>query len=146
MATLIENLPTATMRVVPAPPIRPQAVGGPAPVALPWLRAQSINVTRHAAALRPFRDDEFGSGAEAPTAGHTQAVNKLISGLRTGLLQMSERVRKSGAAATPEASTERLQDLMRKGTRTSGCAGSRKSGTFISKSSDSGRPALQSGC
>jgi hypothetical protein len=114
MATLIETLPGATMRVVPAPPKRPKAVSGVAPVVLPWLRAQSINVTRHAAALRPFRSDEFGTGAEAPTAGHTQAVNKLITGLRRGLLQMSGRVTKSGAAAAQEPNTARLQDLMSK--------------------------------
>jgi hypothetical protein len=114
MATLIETLPKTGMRVVPAPPKRSKAAGGSAPIALPWLRAQSINVTRHAAALRPFRVDEFGTGAEAPTAGHTQAVNNLITSLRRGLLQMSGRVRKSGAAAAEEASTERLQDLMRK--------------------------------
>jgi hypothetical protein len=114
MATLIETLPTTTTGAIPASQKRPHAVGGLAPVMLPWLRAQSINVARHAAALRPFRSDEFGTGAEAPTAGHTQAVNKLITGLRSGLLQMSERVRKSGGAAAQEPSTDRLQDLMRK--------------------------------
>src|SRR5271170_8107551 len=102
MATMIETLPKATTRVVPAPSKRQTAESGPAPVVLPWLRAQSINVTRHAAALRPFRADEFGSGAEAPTAGHTQAVNKLITGLRRGLLHIASHVRKSGAAATQE--------------------------------------------
>jgi hypothetical protein len=81
---------------------------------LPWLRAQSINVTRHAAALRPFRVDEFGTGSEAPTAGHTQAVNHLITSLRRGLLQMAGVVRKSGAGALAEPSTKRLQELMRK--------------------------------
>jgi hypothetical protein len=39
------------------------------PVMLPWLRAQSINVTRHAAALRPFRREEFGTGAAIPSKG-----------------------------------------------------------------------------
>jgi hypothetical protein len=86
---------------------------GPAVLA-PWLRAQSINVTRHAAALRPFRPDEFGSGAEAPTAGHTQAVNKLIVALRSGLLRMTSQVRRASTAAGQEPSTARLQDLMRK--------------------------------
>jgi hypothetical protein len=114
MAALIETLPGTTMRTVDASPKRPQAVGSPTPVTLPWLRAQSINVTRHAAALRPFRVDEFGTGAEAPTAGHTQEVNRLITSLRRGLLHMSGRVRKSGAAAIQEPITERLQDLMRK--------------------------------
>lgn len=114
MATLIETLPKATTDVVPVPPKRPMAAGGPAPVVLPWLRAQATNVTRHAAALRPFRNDEFGTGAEAPTVGHTQAVNNLISSLRRGLLQMSGSVRKAGAAAVQEPSTGRLQNLMRR--------------------------------
>ena len=38
-----------------------------APVLSRWVTTQSINVTRHAAALRPFRPDEFGTGAAAPS-------------------------------------------------------------------------------
>ena len=114
MAASIETLPKTAPHGVPGPPKRPITVGGPAPVVLPWLRAQSINVARHAAALRPFRMDEFGRGSEAPTAGHTQAVNHLITTLRRGLLQMAGVVRKSGAAAIEEPSTGRLQDLMLK--------------------------------
>ena len=114
MSTLIESMPRTTTRVAPAPSRRTTGAGGPAPVALPWLRAQSINVTRHTAALRPFRVDEFGTGSEAPTAGHTQAVNHLITSLRRGLLQMAGVVRKSGAGALAEPSTKRLQELMRK--------------------------------
>jgi hypothetical protein len=113
MATL-ETLPNATTQVVATRPKRLTDVGRPASVVLPWLRAQSINVTRHAAALRPFKMDEFGTGAEAPTAGHTQAVNHLITSLRRGLLQVAGVVRKSGASAAEEPSTERLQNLMRK--------------------------------
>ena len=113
MATLIETLSKAIPEE-PDPHPRPQAAGGPASVMLPWLRAQSINVTRHAAALRPFRLDEFGSGSEAPTAGHVHAVNRLINGLRGGLLRMSGHVRKMAAATAQEPSTQRLQSLMRK--------------------------------
>jgi len=80
---------------------------------LPWLRAQSINVRRHAAALRPFKGDEFGTGSAAPTAGHIQAVNKLITSLRSGLLQMSGKVRKSAGAAAEEPTPARLQNLVR---------------------------------
>jgi hypothetical protein len=85
-----------------------------ASVLMPWIEAQSINVTRHAAALRPFRSDEFGSGAEAPTAGHTQAVNHLIRGLRRGLLRVSKEVRKSGKTAERHPGTQQLRRLMRK--------------------------------
>jgi hypothetical protein len=110
MATLMETL-NATLEE-PAP--RPQAADAPASVMLPWLRAQSINVTRHAAALRPFRPDEFGTAAEAPTAGHIQAVNKLVNGLRRGLLRMSGKVREAAVATGDQPSTPRLQDLMRR--------------------------------
>src|SRR6202044_4059962 len=92
MATLPETLPETTMRVSRPPRKRPRVVTGPAPVLLPWLRAQSINVTRHAAALRPFRREEFGGGAAAPSEGHIQAVNSLMASLRHGLLRMSARV------------------------------------------------------
>ena len=109
MAAMTEIVPTPT-RVTPLPP-----KSGATPVAVmsSWLRAQSINVTRHAAALRPFKADEFGTGAEAPTAGHLQAVNGLITQLRHNLLKMSRRVSKSARFAQ-EAGTAGLQDLMRK--------------------------------
>src|ERR1700677_1177558 len=84
------------------------------PVLAPWLRAQSINVTRHAAALRPFRREEFGAGAAAPTEGHIQAVNALMGSLRRGLLKMSGRVTKAVAAAGAEPSTELLSEAMRR--------------------------------
>src|SRR3954447_13535281 len=99
MATLIESVSNAITEE-PASSPRPPAASGPASVMAPWLRAQSINVTRHAAALRPFLPDEFGVGAEAPTAGHLQAVNKLMNGLRSGLLRMSGQVRKAGEATS----------------------------------------------
>lgn len=114
MATLIENPFTTTAAQTPADGKATRIAGAPKGVLLPWLRAQSINVTRHAAALRPFKAEEFGSGAEAPTAGHLQAVNKLITGLRSGLLSMSEKVSKATTATTEEPSASRLQDLMRK--------------------------------
>jgi len=113
MATLIETLSQA-LPEEPDPHPRPQAAGGPASVLLPWLRAQSINVTRHTAALRPFHLDEFGTGAEAPTAGHIQAVNKLINGLRSGLLRISGRVRQAASVAGQEPSTPSLQVLTRR--------------------------------
>jgi len=114
MTTLIENEAKAATQVESASRQRSKAAGASTAVMGPWLRAQSINVTRHAAALRPFRADEFGTGAEAPTAGHVQAVNKLITGLRRGLLKMSGRVRKSAVTTIQEPTTHRLQELMRR--------------------------------
>jgi len=84
------------------------------PVLGPWLRAQSINVTRHAAALRPFRRAEFGGGAAVPSEGHIQAVNSLMASLRHGLLRMSSRVTRAIEACHADPSTERLSDVMRR--------------------------------
>jgi hypothetical protein len=83
------------------------------PVLLPWLRAQSLNVTRHAAALRPFRRDEFGTGAAAPTEGHIQAVNQLMNSLRGGLLRMARNVGKTVESAAEQANAPNLQGVVR---------------------------------
>jgi hypothetical protein len=115
MATLIENPLIATAGEHQASSRRTKAAASP--VMQPWLRAQSINVTRHSAALRPFKIDEFGTGAEAPTAGHLQAVNQLITGLRSGLLKISGGVSKAAKITEQDLSTSRLQDLMRKKAR-----------------------------
>ena len=90
------------------------AVQRPKPVLGPWLRAQSINVTRHAAALRPFRREEFGGGAAAPSEGHIQAVNSLMASLRHGLMRMSGRVTDAIKGCRSDISTERLSDVMRR--------------------------------
>jgi hypothetical protein len=81
-------------------------------VLLPWLRSQSINVTRHAAALRPFKREEFGGGPAAPSEGHIQVVNQLITRLRRGLLKMSEDVQKTITAASEEPTSTRLQRMV----------------------------------
>lgn len=83
-----------------------------APVRGPWIRAQGLNVTRHAAALRPFRADEFGTGAAAPSAGHLQAVNALIRQLRGELLRLSGRVDEEARRAVRQPDTRRLQALV----------------------------------
>src|SRR6478672_7325344 len=80
----------------------------------PWLRAQSTNVVRHAAALRPFRRGEFGITAAAPTEGHIQAANALIVRLRTELLRHANEVTQTAAAASAEPTTARLQAMLRR--------------------------------
>ena len=79
-------------------PPMPPAARVPEPLALmpAWLKAQAVNVTRHAAGLRSFTRDEFGTAAASPTEGHIQAANDLMKGLRKQLLQMTRQV--SGAA------------------------------------------------
>jgi hypothetical protein len=79
---------------------------------LPWLRAQSINVTRHAAALRPFKREEFGTGAAAPSEGHIQAVNILMQSLRKGLLANARHVTEAVRSAMSGPSSRRLTVVM----------------------------------
>ena len=73
-----------------------------------WLKVQPISVTRHAAGLRPFTRAEFGTKDEAPTEGHIQAANALISSLRARLLRMTKRVNAASACAQHTPSTENL--------------------------------------
>jgi hypothetical protein len=75
----------------------------------PWLRAQAINVSRHAEALRSFQRDEFGVDAAAPTEAHVQAANALIESLRKRLLRLSERVVQAAEEARLEPTTAALQ-------------------------------------
>src|SRR5690349_25123138 len=78
----------------------------------PWIRSQGISVTRHAAALRPFRAKEFGTGPAAPSEGHLQAVNALLARLRQELIAISGQVRGDAAKAIAQPSTARLQALV----------------------------------
>lgn len=82
------------------------------PVLAPWLRAQSINVARHAAALRPFKRAEFGPSPAAPTEGHIQAVNTLMQSLRSGLLDLTGRVTTAAGEASNEPTSRKLSDVM----------------------------------
>lgn len=108
MATLAQT----QLRVEPLRRKGPRAASVAPAVLLPWLHAQSINVTRHAAALRPFRREEFGTGPASPSEGHIQVVNQLISMLRRGLLKMSRNVGSAVSAASEEPSSPRLQRVV----------------------------------
>ncbi|HYG79359.1 MAG TPA: hypothetical protein VD861_03170 [Pyrinomonadaceae bacterium] len=83
-----------------------------ASVLMPWLRGQAINVTRHAAALRPFRRDEFGTGGAAPSEGHIQAVNSLMNDLRRNLLAKANKVTQAVGAARADSNTQNLQAVV----------------------------------
>ncbi len=109
MATLSQAVPHTGADSPERSPLRRPAK---ASVLVPWLRAQSINVYRHSAALRPFKREEFGTGASAPSEGHILAVNDLMDKLRGRLLEMSKRVSTSAGAAIRDSSTENLQDLV----------------------------------
>jgi hypothetical protein len=92
---------------------RPRAdvVGSPGDVVGPWLRAQAINVTRHAAALRPFKRGEFGGGPAAPSEAHLQVVNQLLATLRRELIAMTRRVSAVAADASADPVRPKLQRL-----------------------------------
>jgi hypothetical protein len=62
--------------------------------------------------LRPFRREEFGTGAASPSEGHIQVVNKLISNLRTGLLKMSTSVASTIRAAAEDPGPRQLQKVV----------------------------------
>ncbi|NMG10277.1 hypothetical protein DP117_26760 [Brasilonema sp. UFV-L1] len=76
------------------------------------MRVQALNVTRHAAALRLFRHDEFGTDPASPSDAHIDAVNQLMSSLRIQLLEMSRQVGRTAEAATNKLDTNHLQQLM----------------------------------
>jgi hypothetical protein len=113
MATLPRPLvETTTFRPTPRRATRPRRIGAAPPVLRPWLRAQSINVVRHAAALRPFRREEFGNGTAAPSEGHIQVVNNLITSLRRGLLNMSKHVTNAIARTVEDTTAPQLQEVV----------------------------------
>jgi hypothetical protein len=82
------------------------------PVLRPWIRAQALNLSRHARALRDFTREEFGQGPEAPTEGHVQAVNETLAKLRGGLMRRTKRMFDLAGAAQREPSSERLTALV----------------------------------
>ena len=109
---------TATA-AAPAPTPGPVSIAGSPrrtsatqPVLEPWIRAQGLNLTRHTKALRDFTRKEFGTGPEAPTEGHVQAVNQLLAGLRRGLTRRARRMNTLSAAAAQHPSAARLTALV----------------------------------
>jgi hypothetical protein len=87
-------------------------VPAPFPVLDPWLWSQAGNSTRHAAALRPFARTEFGTDAAAPSEGHLQAANTMISALRSELLKLNGTVRSASATARKSPNTANLQRVL----------------------------------
>jgi hypothetical protein len=114
MATAVETVRQSAIPAGPFPHEGAPAKGaaGANNVLIPWVSAQSLNVTRHAAALRPFRRDEFGTGAAAPTPGHLETVNALMTSLRRGLLNFSKGVTNAARQAGQEPTSARLQTLV----------------------------------
>jgi hypothetical protein len=96
--------------VEPPPPAAAPPTSVPViPVLDPWLRSQSFNSVRHAAALRPFSRHEFGNDAAAPSEGHLQAVNRLITRLRAELLRLNGTLRSAATHARENPSPENVR-------------------------------------
>ena len=116
MATTAEALAQIAEELDPGSAVSQTAESGAGSgsgrVLQPWVWTQAINVTRHAAALRPFKRDEFGASSAAPTAGHVEAVNALMSRLRKGLLVYSKRVTATARKVEAEATSAGLQELV----------------------------------
>lgn len=79
--------PNGSARRKPAPAARRRAT--PAAALRPFVKVQAVNTKRHAAALRPFRHDEFGRDAASPSAAHIDEVNRLLQELRSQLLDLA---------------------------------------------------------
>jgi hypothetical protein len=109
MASVAQAFSEPTTSAAVPPPAPAESAVASDRVLLPWITTQAINVTRHAAALRPFRRDEFGTGAAAPTPGHIEAVNGLMSKLRRSLLQYAKETSDSARQAVDNPVTARLQ-------------------------------------
>jgi hypothetical protein len=110
LETLESDAPAAPAAI--EPPAGTGRTAATPQVLRPWLRAQSLNVVRHAAALRPFRREEFGAGPEIPSEGHIQAANALLSSLRRDLFGKTRKVRSAVEAALAESTTPRLQAVV----------------------------------
>jgi hypothetical protein len=113
MATTAEQLRQGRRTLQPQPGVSGTLKAGPRRSVLdPWLRGQAINITRHAAALHPFQKDEFGRQAAAPTEGHIEAVNKMITQLRASLLRKAAVVSEAVHAARSRSTTRNLQAVV----------------------------------
>src|SRR3954471_7884669 len=111
----LDNSTTGTADQTATAPPNLDGTGQPKPRAMPvlrpWLRAQTINASRHAEALRPFRREEFGPGQAMPSEGNIQSVNQLIVGLRERLMKLTRHVSYTAARAIEEPGTAALQRL-----------------------------------
>lgn len=92
---------------------RKTPAGSPPETLKPWLRDQVTNLTRHAAALRPFRQGEFGPAPPGPSIGHLNATNELITNLRNKLLRLSGSFRRGVLHAFEDLDSASLQRLLK---------------------------------
>lgn len=77
-----------------------------------WVEAQATTAARHAAALRPFARDEFGTGPASPSDAHVEAANDLTRELRRNVAAMSRAVRSAALAAQRNPTPAALHRLL----------------------------------
>ncbi|MBE2222226.1 MAG: hypothetical protein IAF02_11835 [Anaerolineae bacterium] len=77
-----------------------------------FLYAQAQDARRNVTAVRPFRRDEFGSGAASPSASHIQAANQFMVQLREQLAGLVEGLDEMAETAVSTPSTPNLQHFL----------------------------------
>jgi hypothetical protein len=109
---MFANVTSETAAPAPsAPPSKKAPLAGRG-VLRPWIRAQAVNLSRHTVALRDFVREEFGSGEDAPTAGHILAVNRVLKRLRAGLKRSARELNRMAAETVRDPSTAKLQSFV----------------------------------
>ena len=83
-----------------------------------FIRSQSINTRRGAAALRPFRTDEFGKQPASPSKAHIESANELIVMLRRQLLAWANTVHQTAEKSQHYPDPRLLQQLLQRKERT----------------------------
>jgi hypothetical protein len=98
--------------LVPPPSVPEPASTGQQRMLDNWLNIQSINLTRHARALRPFTRDEFGTSPAAPSEAHVEAVNRFIDRLRSRVTDGARWVEAAANMARRQPTSARLNVLL----------------------------------
>jgi hypothetical protein len=78
-----------------------------------FVDAQRLNTYRDITALRPFKQDEFGTGAASPSQAHLAAANDLMSRLRKDLLTSYAGMKRVTERARQSQSSDDLKQLLR---------------------------------
>jgi hypothetical protein len=109
MVTVLESVPRSK-QITPAAGTRLPVAAAPGTVQLSrWLETQATTAARHAAALRPFARDEFGSGPASPSDAH---ANDLTHELRRNVVAMSRVVQAAARGAQHNPSSGALNRLL----------------------------------
>ncbi|MBM1174033.1 hypothetical protein [Microvirga arabica] len=100
---------TATPDVLPA--ASPKSQKAPSQLER-WVGLQATTASRHAAALRPFTRDEFGTHPWSPSDGHLEAVNGLTADLRRQAAKLAQQVAQASAEAQQNPNPRSLGRLL----------------------------------